>query len=347
MTLLEVVMASTIASIVIAAATSSVMAIYNSVRETEIRASLDAEAKMLVDYIGNSLRPVGGTSEFFRPWALIGVLNNCTGCNGTDRLVFAEILNDGVTKECKIKTVTGKKNIDFEDVPSCCITTGQWADNMLALGTNDTGNEVISVRLTNTNSSGSNCKATFVSDPTDDPIPQVGALQWPANKKFLAGGAVGLVTITEIWLDTATKQLKLTRYNKVAGPPSNAKVYRDSAGNESSIEWVIADEVYDFQLGMGYDTPPTRDGHVTYSGTTTDEWLYNASGDGASGVVLPGTEHSDLRMMVVGITLGAKSRSMGGNRVQMLDGPAVSVPRRFLRPMVARIGLRNLFLFEI
>lgn len=367
MTLLEIMVASTIASIVIAAATSSVMAIYASVRETEGRAMLDAEAKILVEHIANKVRPIGGSSNYFRPWNLVRVANGASGA--PDKLFIAEIVNGTNTKECPVTGTTGRNRLNFglTGQDACCLTTDEYKTGRLALGTNASREEVIAVRLdnvnigSNNNGSGNNngaCWLNFQGNATDN-TQFVATLQWPASKNWLDNGYLGLVVVTEIWLDTTTRRLMMTRYNMDNG--SGTKQLESctvSAGVTTCAPavtapvWAIADEIYDFQVALGYDVPPASDGRITNTGATTDEWLFNTSGDPTaigSGTLAPlkDANLSDLRMVMIGVTLGVKSKTMGGNRVQMLDGATRTTAGVFLRSVVGRVGLRNLYLFEL
>lgn len=324
MTLIELMVASAIAAVIVSAATASVMAVYRSSRDAQMRASIDAEAKLLVEYLVSRIQPAGGGS--FRPWSMVTVENDWNG-DGSDRLILAEL--DTALGECTISSHNGSSVVyGFPDSPCCLDPVPTW-DGRQVMVVSENGENTLSLTINNTTSSSGTCQANFTSW-TASPLGQLNRLPG-GDRSALVGGAMAVVKSKRFYVNKTTHEL----------------IMQQDTDNDGTWEDVVlADEVYDLQLALGYDSG-TADGHITDTGSSTDEWLYNAPGDTMATINSTGADPTDLRMMAVGIIFGTRSTTMSGNPVKLLDGPQVTQPDRFLRGTIGRAMMRNLSLFDL
>lgn len=324
MTLIEVMLATTIAAVIVAAATASVVAVTKSINESKRRALLDTEVKLLTEYVISRMQPVGGGGV--RPWSALDVEPNWNG-DGTDRIILFEIDDD--LGECSITGVPGAV-LNFTPTTPCCLTANMsgWENRQL-LAVSENGLNTLSLASNNGVDSSGTCQLNF-------PPGYIGSGlateldRLPGTPTDLSGGVLVAGIPTRIWLDVTTHELKLDK---------------DTDGDGVYDEIVLADEIYDFQVALGYDVG-TQDGRITNLNSTADEWLYNAPGDSRwTGGLALGTPQ-DLRMVKVGIAMGAPTQGQP-NSISLLDNGTVTTTNRFLRATVGQAALRNLALFDL
>lgn len=332
-TLIELVTASAIASVILAAATASVVAVHKATKQAERRAWLDSETKLLTEYMLSRLQPVGGGG--LRPWSAVTVTDNWDG-SGTDRITFLEI--DTSFAECIIENVPGSGVVMRFPTGGCCLQSSAAADGRQVVATSQNGANTRQLQVGNATVSAGTCQANFPPGVNTELNHGNGS---DGDLSVFTGGTVHVVTTKRIYLNTTTHQLLLEAEDSDDGTPTVT---------------VLADEIYDFQVAMGYDAG-IADGDITDTSTNTDEWLYNTVGEVSftydsstsqwSGGITD-ADPTDLRMMAVGIAMGVKARE-NFNAVKLLNGPVVSGATfgRYLRGTIGRVTLRNLALFDL
>ena len=315
--LIEVMMALAISSIVAAASIGVVSRIAVDTRSSSQRAELDEEAKMLGDYLSAKLQGAGGGGA--RPWQSITVEDNFSG--GSDRITIFTI--DDALPECEVNSVTGV-NLRFDTSSGCCMD--QNGDGVEDLANQNTSVILIlsdgSARMAvahNPNVSGPNCRVNF------PPGQQTG-------------------TITTADLNNTQRMIfgKIQRYS--LDTSSHQLIFEEGSGSATMPRYAIADRVYDLQFALGYDANP-RDGQVNSSGGVGDEWLYNASGDVFGSAGLTGARSNDLRMIGVGLALGAPDKTANSHSQLFNRSTPLSAPGIRLRQVTLQTMARNLNLF--
>jgi len=315
-TLVELTVASAIASIVMAAATTSVVALLRNINEVRATAGLDAEAKLLTEYLVASSQGLGGGA--LRPWATIQVENNFDG-SGSDRFTYFEINDD--FGACTIEARPGNGVVFRFPTTPCCVNSS-W-EGLEAIASSPNGTFYQALRIGNTTSSPGNCQANFppgLAGPGYDRLAG-SATDW-------VGGTLMVGRINRVSMNSARRVLVLERDI-------------DGDGDLDPID--LAGDVYDFQVALGYDI--NRNGLLADTGNTADEWFGNSTDTMGSGG-LTNVTGPDLRMARFGITLGVRSGTPS-KPVQLLNGPTRSVSGIHLRGTIGRALFRNLALFEL
>lgn len=99
---------------------------------------------------------------------------------------------------------------------------------------------------------------------------------------------------------------------------------------------LFADRVYAFQIARGLDYG--ADGTVNDTNSTGDDWFGNAVGDPDP----PDTDDHLLRMLGVGIIVGARSDRFSNQTRRIYDSALVNVPGVYLVETQSKVALRNL-----
>ena len=87
-TLLELMVATTIALLVVSAATSAIFLIVRSLNQSGQSSAADSEAQIIAEYLVSQLQGVGGGAV--RPWMAV-VIDNNNGSDSSDKLTFADV----------------------------------------------------------------------------------------------------------------------------------------------------------------------------------------------------------------------------------------------------------------
>ena len=330
--LMEVMVAMVIASLVVTAGTASVIAIMKSTKATTQRSSIDEESKMLMDYLVTRTQTVGGGSV--RPWNGLWVENNCAArnglpdCNGSDRL---SVVMPDLDNECLVTNgaVSPADTLTIDSsLGTCCIDAT--FENKAAILVKDDGRSFRQVWLDNFNpgsctidyDQGSSQLSTFGVDPGD----------WNNAALYLA-------QVTTYFLDE-----------------TNLRIYRDSDG-DGTYEPNLLDsttgvpletgelmvDIYDLQFALGLDNNP-EDGNIIDTDSNSDEWTYNAAGE----VYDVTTDGSSLRFLSIGFMIGVPVRDQPPNQLRIFDGPVRTQYQAdgiYLHPATSKAYLRNLLLF--
>jgi prepilin-type N-terminal cleavage/methylation domain-containing protein len=317
-TLIELLVATTIATIVIASAASSVATMQSYIMEAGRSAELDGETKLLVDYLVANSQGLGGGA--FRPWVAVRVEDNWDAVNSTDRITIVEI--DDSMGECTIQAHPGTGAVFSFDTSACCVDSS-W-EGLEVIATSPNGTFFMNLTVGTVTSSPGNCQANFPPG-----LAGAGFDRLPGSSTDMVGGAIVLGKVSRFFLDSTRHVLVLEKDI-------------DDDGDLDQVD--LADSVYDLQAALGYDV--NRNGVIADTGGTDDEWLFNATGDALGAGGLAAATDGDLRTILYGIVMGTNARTPTGN-VQVLNGVSRSVPGMMLRGTLGGAMFRNLALFEL
>lgn len=318
-TLMEVMIALSIGSIIAAGATFGMVTVFKTTIAMEKQAQVDQDAKLILDAVLGQVQELGGGN--FRPNDMIRIEDNCTAsssvgdfdlpdCDQSDRLHF--IVMDDELPQCNIASTNGVNvNFDQAETPVCC-NTPEFANRGVIVVDTETGNWENRYCHTYQNN-GSNCRCNQPSG------------QGPSGWNPPGGAGTGdfdLMTSgygATIYLDTDTHVLMMMADR--TGP--------DGHPDGAPEAYKLAPNVYDFQAEFVFDLDD--DGVPEH--TTPD--------------ITSVSDRSKLRMIKIGLVVGAKisSREVGTSG-QVLNGP----PRRettghLFRSVVGSTSMRNLYLF--
>ncbi|MDP2342532.1 MAG: prepilin-type N-terminal cleavage/methylation domain-containing protein [Deltaproteobacteria bacterium] len=326
-TLLELMVAMAIATIIGAAAVGAGMLLNRVMVDTRKRAVLWDEAKRLEEAMLSQLQEAGG--DPLRPHEAILVENNCgardgmPSCDGADRITITRS-RIGLPP-CKVSGTSGA-NLDVDAVSGVCclfmaadgspLATSPWEQRAALLLRAD--GTLVSLNLHN--ATNGTCK---VNAPPGQGNP---------NPKLLSAGTLVAVEAVTIYPSPqgSTGEYQLVQWidGPIGGVVGNGTV-------DPSEILLIADHVYDFQVALGYDGNP-ENGESIDVASTSDEWLGNAAGDALNPVI----SLDQLRMIGIGIAVGVPSgRTIGA---QLLDGPVRTRPGIYMATTRGSVMMRNL-----
>lgn len=323
-TLVELMVTLVISSVVVSAAVSGVLLLSQQTLLLKRRAALESEAKLLTEMFVADLQAVGGGS--LRPWSVVTVENDYDG-QGSDRLVIAE--SDESLGECMIAKRPGKGavlELASNEEDGCCLehpSVEAW-ENRIIMAVN--GNGTIVKVMRSNNGVAAACKLNFPKGYGGGNADELEKLA--GDEADLEGGVITGVNVRKYRLNHATHELIMEL---------------DTDGDGELEDHVIADQVYDFQVALGYDT--NQDRTVDFDGTGGDEFLYNHADDDWDKGGLAGVRHSQLRMVQVGLIVGEPFQGVTSS-AQSLNGPVRTEANTLLRATHGRAFLRNLSLYD-
>lgn len=317
-TLTELMIAAGLSIVVALAAGTSFVSTYSQYYAVQSGTAMVQDLSILSDYFTSRIQSVGGGSV--RSFQSIWVENNCAArsvfpaCNGTDRLTLISVPQP--IQSCGITSQVSPGVLQMANSP-CCLTAAMVNQPMMLSATDSFAQGFItSVDL-------SSCRLSY------SPGQAAGNNSVP-NSYLWNSGSMTLINVHTYYLSTSAHELH---------------VFSDFNNNgvaESGEDMVIADQVYDMQVALGYDFNPA-DGLITDNGSTTDEVLYNKTGDTALGAL--GTFQKAIRAnlltVIFSITSAGGTVANGGTRtIQNLDGPSVTSNLE-LRSQTLRLVPRN------
>jgi hypothetical protein len=366
-TLLELLVATTIAIIVVGAATMTILLLLRTLTRTGQSSTADAEAQLVHEFLATQLQGIGGGAV--RPWMAFALENNAAG--GSDVVHFADIpadvpaavtviehlgdgrysfflVNDGVGR-CGLADL--RRDVDGDGFPEAADANG-------AAFTRDdlTGHEVILTSPTGESwrsvvvedvGLGSDATSCFVAFATDDRgLVANGAL---CDADTIARNADGDELLDQwVFGQLSFVRARTWRPRAVTGGPDGALAIVETLHTSGDpVERTIFEGLRSLQLAVGYDHAPT-DGVVrVVADGVDDEWLGNAV-DEVDNVPRDLPAHNPpvpmdaLRMLRIDVVT-ALPRGENVRRLRALDGPVVSGPEA--RVTTAQVYLRNLLLF--
>jgi hypothetical protein len=278
---------------------------------------VSSEAKMLNEYISDSLWAAGGGS--LRTYSSIWVDNNYQN-TGSDRIISARLQK--YANQCGIVLLNGAILTSTFSGTQCCLSDAfLHRQVILVSGAADNNAHWESRYVESINPVL--CQAQL----TTGQVPSINVS--PTNPSAWIDGTLTVANLQILWLDHTRDELKVD----------------DDYDGDGQLETrVVADRVIDLQAALGYDVPPW-DWHIRDTGGNDDEWLFNASGDtlGAPGVQgLATAKRTDLRMIRFGVTVGSAVKGFTTIHAhRLLDGPTRSKPNWMIGSFISTVGLRN------
>lgn len=275
------------------------------------------------DYFRSTLDNSGGGSV--RPWHAVWVENNCgarnlmPGCNGTDRLSVASIVDE--SHICAVQSATSTTAIVELVSGVCCLDGKDFAGKQVIISTEAAS---IQARVTSV-TTGAPCRFNYSQG-------QMVARSFSAGVDW-SEAEVTKVQVVTIFYDPATNRLRQ---------------FEDSNGNTDADASEIRDlavNVRDFQVALGYDINPT-DGLVLSDNSQNDEWLGNHAADamGSGGLAL--AENQFLRSIDVRLILTEANDTAIPITTQLLDGPQRSLTGVRSTFVQSIVNFRSTYLFQ-
>ena len=330
-TLMETMVAMTLASVIIASVVGAVVNINSTIMESKRRLESWSEAKVIGGYLAGRVQGAGGGA--LRPHDALLIENgsdalapngrgcsNLAGipaCDGSDRLtILVPNLGSSIQVIRRENGEGNNPNLEIDgDCGAALLMEGQ---QVLFVGA--TGRAISVILSVPGNTNDNHCKVQINHGQNHHLLPgDLSNLGFPAS--------IFQVSSTLMFLDRTNHSLMLA--------------------NDSGQQSVLADNVYDFQVAAGYDGLP-EDGRITDNDNASDEYLYNHGDDpampGATGAFAT-VRDDQLRMMRISIIVGVASSVMGGNTVSLLDGPPRTHAGIYLEPSSTRVSMRNVNVF--
>lgn len=312
----ELLVSLAVSMLVLSLAMQSLNQMTRHLVELERGGDASDEAKQLNEYLASALMATGGGP--IRPWAALKVTDNYAD-TGADRITFAEL--ESHFTQCTIQSVSGAV-VTLDKTAGCCLTQSMLKRQVLLISGAADNNahwenkRIDAVDLVNCRVTASAGFATALN-------------VLPASTTAWAEGVLQVVTVHTLWVNTQAHFLM---------------VDEDFDADGTLDSRIVADRVLDLQAALGFDTSPW-DWHMNDLGNTSDEWLYNASGDTfglGDGQGLANATLEDLRMIRFGVIIGAPTGTARSySPVQLLNGPPRSLPGWILRSFIGVTGLRN------
>jgi prepilin-type N-terminal cleavage/methylation domain-containing protein len=369
-TLLELMVASTMSLIVLAAGISSVGILIRTLNRTGQASSIVTEVQLLSEFLVAQLQGVGGGAV--RPWMVLVVDNN-GGLDDSDVIRFADVpatvpssatlmasLGNGAFSlfvpdlsrgadggRCLLTDL--RKDTDHDGLPEATANTAaayaalDLSDHeaILVSPSGDTWRSVV-VESVGLEPSFAGCFVRFASSSSGlaatgqltaaDRITQLGGSE---NLEQWVGGQVAFVRFREWRLVPASagQSGRLVERLRTRGPV---------------VERTLFEGVLDLQIALGYDFDPFDGSLREHRDTRGDEWINSSDADDRRVARIPAElEQADLdpllvRMLEVGVVI-ALPRAERMVEVKAFDGRTRSGPEA--RVVGGRAYLRNLLLF--
>ena len=323
----------TLSEVLIAAGISAFLmlgAVQMMTMQTQVRLAstsqvlVDGDLLLLEDFFSRQVAGAGGNG--LTPWAAIWVENNCSAravfptCDGSDRLTT---INPLATSNCPItgSTVNGTgTDLTIDSTTGCCLNNLNLGNRHVELMN---GNQFAQRYVMNFDLS--TCTMHVEPGPTVLHVSAVATFDW-------TGAILIPVVVTTYYRDPTLNELHSYTYStRTTGP-----------------DLILADQVYDFQVALGFDFNPT-DGAITDAGNSLDEWLYNdpnAAEEMGKGI-FASNPTSTLKMLNIGLISGYTGKAVNsGLATRALDGPVRQLPDVAFRTAQIKTMLRNTGTFD-
>lgn len=379
-TLLELMVSTAIALIVVSAATSAIFIITRALNRSGQSSAADTEAQIVTEYLVSQLQAIGGGAV--RPWMVFTVDNN-SGAEGSDVVAFGDVPVElppgqsitrtmspgkyslfvlqstdrrGVqTGECALARMRKDKDGDGFPDPASASASAYAASDLVgqqAILTSPIGDTWRSVVIIDAGFAASfdGCFVRFALDGTT--VKRNGAFARADN----FSGTTGVEDPDE-WVlgQVSFVRARTWRLQPVAGEVGGRIIEtlstpgRNTDGNFSA-DRVLLEGVRDLQVSPGYDVG--GDGAIVEtSGGLDDEWLNSVPGDHGGNLdripedlraASPAAPRDVLRMIDLAVVLQLP-RAERSQSVRAFDGAVKTGPEARLAS--GRAYLRNLLLF--
>lgn len=326
--LLELLISLVLTSVIFLATSQVYVMIASMDKKVTADNSLTQDLVILIQKIRRELNSIGG--DIVNPWDVIYVNNNCTAasypglpaCGKTDQLTVANLSVSAAGTIMSPASVTsynsGTSKITFNNVPSCPVDATMVKKHVILISNRVLAGFLNSLDLVN-------CTGQLVVDN------QTKFFTTALAADTFAGGYMYFLDPSTLYLDTTTN--KLYSFTDT-----------DNSGTINPGESrLLASGVYDFQVGLGYDTD--LDHIIKDNANTTDEILYNAVGDSMATIGGVGATPSQLRQIYFSVVMGTPLLNFKNQAFQFMDGPQVNVNDVLLVGLVKSLYLRNINVF--
>ncbi len=369
MTLLEIMVSSTMAILVVTAATSAIFVIIRSLNRSGQSSAVVAEVQLLSEFLVAQLQGVGGGAV--RPWMVIAVDNN-QGNGGSDIISFGDVPSTAPTSATIMAHVTGgtfslfvpeprrgrtgrcgladlRKDLDHDGLPeplsnaTAAFTTEELRDRevILVSPSGETWRSVV-LQEAGLEPSVRGCFVRFAGSDRGlvdngfftaaDSFSQAGGQE---DLQQWVGGQVAFVRGRQWRVEPgeAGRASRLVERVKEVGPAK---------------EHVLFEGVLDMQLAFGYDFEPFDGALSETEDTRDDEWINQGPTDSHIVSKIPqrlndkAVARELIRMIDIGVVV-ALPRAERSLTVRAFDGDEHTGPEA--RVVGGRAYLRNLLLF--
>lgn len=369
-TLLEVMVASTMALIVISAGVSSALLLTRTMNRTGQSSAMVTEVKLLSEFLVAQLQGVGGGAV--RPWMAI-VIDNNRGDDGSDVIAFADVpatvptsatimanLGNGAFSFFVPEPFRGRgrgrclladlrKDIDNDGLPeptanrAAAYSSPELADHeaILVSPSGDTWRSVV-VQSVGLEESPGGCVARFSGSGSG--LVANGRLAG-ADRVIEFGGREDL----EQWVGGQLAFVRTREWRfEPAGAGRPGRLVERLRTRGPVEERTLFEGVLDLQVAVGYDFSPFDGTLRENADTRADEWLNEGPADDVRVERIPAgldaveVDRLLIRMLDIGVVV-ALPRAERALDVAVFDGPRRTGPEA--RVVGGRAYLRNLLLF--
>jgi len=369
-TLLEVMVASTMALIVISAGVTSVLLITRTMNRTGQGSAIVTEVKLLSEFLVAQLQGLGGGAV--RPW-MVTVIENNTGADGSDVIRFADVpatvptsatimsnLGNGAFSLFVPEPFRGRgrgrclladlrKDIDNDGLPEATSNTAaaysslELSDHeaILVSPSGETWRSVV-VQSVGLEESQGGCVVRLVGTGTG--LAPNGLLVG-ADRFIDVGGREDL----EQWVGGQIAFVRAREWRfEPAGGGRPGRLVERLRTRGAIEERTLFEGVLDLQVAVGYDFSPFDGALRENADTRTDEWINAGPADDIRVARIPaGLDAVDIdrvliRMLDIAVVV-ALPRAERALDVAVLDGQSRRGPEA--RVVGGRAYLRNLLLF--
>ena len=326
-TLIELMVAIAIATIVVTAATVATISIYRSTRALEQASFASEEAKIVVDTLATNLLQVGGGR--IRPWS--GVSNGCFikndgtmaahdggTCNGQGgtRLDIVDLAERG--KQVTLSALTpALATVELLASEACPLTAENGYPargvNVVIVPPQESGAGWIQARCT-PDTAACTCLLSALGGA---PLTVTGPVTPTAVGAIMAPGQT-----LSYDLDVASHSL----------------FERQDVDDDGIVERrLLSDRVFDFRILFGYDAPPE-------DGVLDGTWQTAIDTRTEGGTL---RRAPTLRMARVGVIIGARVTAIDNvaGSASVFGNPPVESPGFMLRAAETAVTMRNLLVF--
>ena len=282
---------------------------------------------LLVEYFTDKIQGIGG--GIMRPWAAVRVEDNdcpalgvIPACNGSDRLYLAK-LKRNINSACiSIEDSTATEIIFHvnELTGECDCDILGYANSQIFV---ESGLRYQHLKVLSVDASACiiQTEPGFLAHIDTAIVNWRNALVMPTD-------------ISIIFLDTDTQILKLAQ-----------DLNGDQIFSQNEI-LEIADQVYDFQVSLGFDRSP-EDGVISHGpNAAQDEWFGNHTNEQMGSGVWSGVERGQLRALMVDILIGDRDRTRGGNTLRVQNGTQKSFDGILLNRVNFSVYFKSLGIFQ-
>lgn len=333
-TLTELMVAMAIASVLVITVVTLHLSSLKSYYAAESSTALSQDTFLIGEFLRSEAIAAGGGSV--RAWMALWVEDNCKSrnslpeCRGSDRMTVTKISLP--EQECAItaQISSTEMRVANRTPMQCCLAPAvagaqSFLNRQVVLSLNGTyiQRAVSQVDL-------GACTVKLVPG-------QAEGGDYPGKTTNWTGAVLSLVNVATYYMDSSSRSLN-------AWIDKN----RDSVftPDESSL---LVDQVFDFQVTLGYDFMPV-DGTVREDDKGfDDEWLYNDPEHVESfglGYFKPPLLRRDLAMVQIGVMLGVQRIEAADSRQRLFNGPIREVDGWSFRSAFTKVAPRNTFIFQ-